>query len=194
MTVLVPWKSINAEEPPTEFAFQIPPVRTLLVRLVTVAPDWKTTFELASASTVPWLVNFPCVKFKPPVPLPRTVPPDWLRSPSVSAALVLGETFSATVPVASMVPLLTMRIDWPAPIWPAPEMVLSTLVSTSRPVLAAPQMRLLPLLLRAIAPPPVSWVPPATRRSVRLPPELTAIVPVLLIVPDRNVEVLFSAT
>ena len=78
-------------------------------------------------------------------------------------------------------------IELLAPICPAPEIVLLTLVNVSAPLLAAPKMRLLGLSLKITLPPPVNVVPSAMRKSVKFGPALSEIVPVLLIMPFKKV-------
>jgi hypothetical protein len=77
-------------------------------------------------------------------------------------------------------------VSVPSPTWPAPEMVLSALVSVS--VAAAPKIRLLLWSVSVTAPLPLSVTPEELIwSSVLLPAEFRAIVPELLIVVPSTV-------
>src|SRR5438105_3358604 len=195
--VSAPWlvPSRNAKWPaalsirPPPLSLSVPPEIVTLFSRYTLLP-------LPTALIIPLLLlNWPPLSTSPPAAVASKSP--WFTKPPplalTTVLLVVGVMISALVAeVALITPAdwLMNSIELLAPICPAPEIVLLTLVNVSAPLLVAPKMRLLGLSLKITLPPPVSIVPSAMRKSVKFAPALIKIVPVLLIVPFRNVPLL----
>src|SRR5262249_22525298 len=145
-----------------------------------------------SITAVPGPVTAPLIVMLPPW---AQINPEFATSlftisppiPVASSVPVLVTTFApvsmtrAWRPVATIVPSLTSVIC-PTPSWPAPEMVLSTLVSVT--LGAVPEMKFSPLSDNVSRPLPWSVIPYwMSCRCVSLRAESSAMVPALLIMP-----------
>jgi hypothetical protein len=161
-----------ASTPPPENAAQVPPVRMPDEAFSLVTPEPMTIEPPLTACTVPRLLSEPLVMDNCPPALPCSTPPAWFSMLAPSVPVVDIAIVSGVLRSALMMPLLIRLKLLDMPNWPAPWMVLFRLVSTSAPLLAWPEIRLLLLLLSDSVPPPVRVVPSAIRRSVVLPAEL----------------------
>ena len=127
----------------------------------------KSSVAVPSSKAVPVPVTAPLAVMLPPCAQSRpelstsllmTSPPLPVASsvPELVIAFAPVSMTSAFVPVAMIVPSLTSAI-WPAPSWPAPEIVLSTLVSVT--LSSVPEITLSALSDRVTWPPPSSVTP-----------------------------------
>ena len=133
------------------------------------------------------LLPSPISAAPPPVTaLSTTSPPAPLACsmPVLTIAFAPVSMTSAFAPVAAMTPSLC-KVRRPCPICPAPETRLSTLSSTA---LGSPPNTTFPLLSDSTTCPPPVKLTPRTRisRSLSLPAELSAIVPLFCTVPPNG--------
>ena len=160
--------------------WMVPPLWVVSVPPVIVLPLKSTTepVPVARMRPEPVLLKVPPVRRSVPPAVASSVP--LLVTPPAAS---VGATCNAALWLASMVPLLLRKKAKPAlliPSWPEPWIVLpASLIRVSVPVA---KMRLLGLLDIASVPPPASSTVPLTCRSVKLPVEFCASVPVGLMV------------